>query len=251
MCIPRAACVADLGSRFAKVCDPAFAALTRTYFSLFYYGRLAYADSKNSTNVSSLTITGPGENKTNTSYFVEPRFFRNASSGDEFALFLTRGDSQNIGDQIDVSYHFLLWKLCHSIDSYRYELDKTMSAYVCRVGAKSGLSQKISLDFELPTFFEYLFDWLVNFRSYVLDELFDNYVGVIVGALASILVGYVLLVLFVYFSQYLVWIAVNAIPVVLFAGGVVIIGLVAASFSSSGVITRNIFGHENPTSTLL
>lgn len=109
----------------------------------------------------------------------------------------------------------------------------------------------MSLDFELPAFFEYLFDWLVNFRSYILDELFENYVGVIVGVLVSIVVGYIILVLFVYYSQYLVWIAVDSIPVVLLVGGILVISLVAVSFSNSGTITRNIFGYSNPTSTLI
>ena len=241
----------DLGERYAKACDPAFAMLTRTYFDLVYRGRLVFGDGAKVANGTNSNIAPEGSEVVNKDYYVEPRFLKNTSSDNEFTMFLTRGENQNIGDQIDVLYHFLLWKLCHSIDSYRYELDKTMSSYVCRVTAQSGLSQKISLNFELPTFFEYLFDWLVNFRSYVLDELFDNYVGVIVGTLASICVGYLILVLFVYFSQYLVWIAVDAIPTVLFAGGIVIIGLVAASFSNSGIITHNIFGYSNPTSTLL
>ena len=103
---------------------------------------------------------------------MDQRFLRNTSSADPFEMFLTRGDSLDFSNQINVLYGFLLWKLCYAIDNYRYTLDKTMSSYVCRVNAQSGLSEKIKVNFELPAFFEYLFDWIVNFRSYILDELF-------------------------------------------------------------------------------
>ena len=128
-CIPRAACVSDLGDRYDKICDPAFAMLTRTYFDLVYHRRLVFG------NGVSSNIGEPGETGVDEDYYVEDRFFKNTSSSEPFEMFLTRGDSQNLGDQIDILYRFLLWKLCHSIDRYRYALDKTMSSYVCRVTA--------------------------------------------------------------------------------------------------------------------
>ena len=105
--------------------------LTRAYFNLTYHMRL----NLNNTNENESNIGAPGETGVNPDYYVEERFFKNISSGDEFEMFLTRGDSQNIGDRIDVLYRFLLWKFCHSIDHYRYALDKTMSSYACRVTA--------------------------------------------------------------------------------------------------------------------
>lgn len=122
-----------------------------------------------------------------------------------------------------------------------YQLHKSVALLGCRVSSDA-LSFVDDL-IKLPAYLQYAVDWVVNFKHYFLQELYEGWTTIVTSIAISIVASYVYLLVVVYFAGFIIYSSYSLVAIFCFALAIAFAYLVYKQFGNSEQYL--IYGYES------